>query len=94
MYPNALQAGFLELWGVEVNCQHTGQRLGSTAFHAAPTAARDEPAGQGSEGWLGTKFSCLNKSSVAQEMRKEAAVAGETVSALYKGVKKRPGTQF
>lgn len=45
------------------------------------------------DGW-GTKFSCLNKSSVAQEMRKEAAVAGETVSALYKGVKKRPGTQF
>ena len=49
---------------------------------------------QGSEGWLRTKFSYLNKSSVAGEMRKEAAVAGETVSALYKRVKKRPGTQF
>lgn len=59
-----------------------------------PPRALDGRAGQGSEGWLGTKFSCLNKSSVAQEMRKEAAVAGETVSALYKGVKKRPGTQF
>lgn len=33
------------------------------------------------------KFSCLNKSSVAQEMRKEAAEAGETVSAVQESKK-------
>ena len=47
---------------------------------------------RGSEGWLRPKSSCLNRSSVAGEMRKEAVVAGETVSALYRRVKKRPGT--
>lgn len=50
-----LQAGFLELWGVEVNCQHAGQHLGSAACHVAPTTGPGWASRAGQWGMAGDK---------------------------------------